>query len=425
MSIPANLVAIVVTSAVLTAGSVVSAEAADWPRFHGPNGDNISTETGLLKEWPDDGPQLIWTAKGIGDGYASVSLADGVIYTAGNIDDNTVITAMDLDGKINWQAECGKAWTKGPGGVRATPTIDGDRLYYENPYGDVVCMHVADGKKIWEVNILDEFDAKNIIWALSESVVIDGDNAICCPFGKKASVVALDKKTGNVVWAAECTDEKAGEKGGEKTGYATVSIVEFAGRRMVLAMSGKALVGVDADNGEVLFHYPHETKYDVNATTPIFNDGMVFITSGYGAGSEMVKLTASDGKITAKQEWESKDLDNHHGGVILLNGYLYGADMKRSWRCLDWKTGRTMYTDPGVGKGALTCADGMLYTQAENEKNRTVGLVKPTPDGHDLISRFTFPEGGKGRVWAHPVVCGGRLYIRHGDKLYAYNVQAK
>ena len=425
MSSRLRFVAAIVTCSLLITATMASAEVPYWPVFHGPNGDNISTETGLLKVWPQGGPPLIWTAEGIGAGYASVSLADGVIYTAGNVDDNTMITAIDLDGKTKWQAECGKAWTKGPAGTRATPTIDGDRLYYENPYGDVVCMDVAGGKRIWEINILDEFDGANIIWALSESIVIDGDNAICCPFGKKASVVALDKNTGKVAWAAESTDAKAGEKGGEKAGYATVSIVEFAGRRMILAMSGKALVGVDADNGELLFHYKHETKYDVNATQPIFNDGMVFITSGYGAGSEMVKLTASGDKITAQQEWESKDLDNHHGGVIFLDGYLYGADMKRSWRCLDWKTGRTMYTDAGVGKGAITCADGMLYTQCEDEKKRTVGLVKPTPDGHQLVSRFTFPEGGKGPVWAHPVVCGGRLYIRHGDKLYVYNVKAK
>ena len=415
-----RLVAAIVTCSVLAAGTMASAETPSWPVFHGPNGDNISTETGLLKEWPEDGPPLVWTAEGIGEGYASVSLAGGVIYTAGNIEDNTVITAMDLDGKTKWQAECGKAWKAGPKGTRATPTIDGDRLYYENPYGDVVCMDVAGGKKIWEINILDQFDGRNPIWALSESVVIDGDNAICCPFGKKASVVALDKKTGQVVWAAESTDEK----GGEKAGYATISIVKFAGRRMILAMSGKALVGVDAGNGQLLFRYEHETKHDVNATQPIFKDGMVFITSGYGSGSEMVKLTASGGKITAEQAWENKDLDNHHGDVILLDGYLYGADMKRNWICLDWETGQTKYSDPGVGKGALTAADGMLYTQAENEKNRTVGLVKPTPKGHQLVSQFTFPEGGNGRVWAHPVVCAGHLYIRHGNKLYAFNVKA-
>jgi outer membrane protein assembly factor BamB len=412
---PTKLAAIV-TCSVLTVGTVALAEAPSWPVFHGPNGDNISTETGLLKTWPEDGPPLAWTAEGIGDGFASASLAGGVIYTAGNVEDHTVVTAMDLDGKIKWQAECGKAWTRGPAGTRATPTIDGDRLYYENPYGDVVCLDVAGGKKIWEINILDEFDGKNIIWALSESLVIDGDNVICCPFGKKASVVALNKKTGRVAWTAEGT--------GDKAGYATVSIVKFAGRRMILAMSGKALVGVDADKGKLLFRYEHKTKHDVNATQPIFNDGMVFITSGYGAGSEMVKLTASGGKITAQQAWENKDMDNHHGGVILLDGYLYGSAMKRNWICLDWKTGQTKYSDGGVGKGAVTCADGMLYTQAENQKNRTVGLVRPTPEGHQLVSQFAFPEGGKGRVWAHPVVCGGRLYIRHGDKLFAFNVKA-
>jgi outer membrane protein assembly factor BamB len=386
--------------------------ASDWPQFHGPRGDNISTETGLLKQWPEGGPPLVWTAKGLGDGFASVSVANGLIYTAGNAEDKTVITALDMDGEVVWQSPCGEGWTKSFPGVRATPTIDGDRLYYETPLGDVVCLNAKTGEQLWGLNILDKFAAQNITWALSESVVIDGDHAICCPFGDKASIVALDKMTGETVWAAEGV--------GDKAGYATATIAEFAGIRMILAMSGKALVGVNADNGDLLFRYEHLTKYDVNALKPIYSDGRIFISSGYKAGSEMVQLTAADGKISAEQAWQSMDMDNHHGGVILLDGYLYGADSSRNWVCFDWESGETMYSETGVGKGSLTCADGMLYTFAES--GRKVGLVKPTPAGHQIVSEFEIPEGGKGKSWAHPVISDGRLYLRHGDLLFAYNV---
>ncbi|MFW6171867.1 MAG: PQQ-binding-like beta-propeller repeat protein [Planctomycetota bacterium] len=397
----------------LSAARPTMAAAPYWPRFHGPAGDNKSPATGLLKEWPEGGPELVWTAEGLGEGFASVSLAHGNIYTAGNIDEQTVVMALDLDGRKVWQTACGEAWTKSHSGTRSTPTIDGDRLYYETPLGDLVCLNAHTGQRIWGLNILDQFAGKNIRWALAESPVVDGDLLICCPFGDLGSVVALNKKTGKTVWAAESV--------GDRAGYATPAIAEFAGRRMVLTMSSKALVGVDISNGDLLFRHEHITRYDVNALTPICVDGHVFISSGYGSGSELVKLTATEGRITAEQVWENKDLDNHHGGVVLLDGHVYGADFRRYWLCLDWETGQTEYQERGVGKGSLTYADGMLYTLSE--KRGTVGLVKPTPAEHKLVSEFTIPEGGEGPVWAHPVVCDGRLYIRHGDLLFAFDVK--
>ncbi len=391
-----------------------SATAADpyWPCFHGAAGDNISTDTNLLKQWPEDGPELIWTAKGIGTGYSTVSLAHGLIFTAGNIDGESVVTALDLDGKMVWQAECGKAWTKDYPGTRGTPTIDGDQLYYETPRGDLVCLNAKSGKEIWNLNILERFAATNIKWALAESVKIDGDLLICCPFGKKGSIVALDKRTGETVWAAESVDDKAA--------YATPTIAQFDGRRIVLTMSSKALLGVDGTDGKLLFRYEHITKYDVNALKPICVDGYVFISSGYGSGSEMVRLTTAGDTITAKQVWASKEMDNHHGGVILWDGYIYGSSSRGKWVCFDWKTGKTMYAERGVGKGSLTFADGLLYILSES--GRKMGLVKPTPEGHEIISQFKIPTGGEGKSWAHPVVCGGRLYVRHGDLLFAFNV---
>ncbi|MGQ9574177.1 MAG: PQQ-binding-like beta-propeller repeat protein [Thermoguttaceae bacterium] len=386
-----------------------------WPRFHGPNGDNICHEIGLLKKWSDDGPQLLWKAKGIGEGYAGVSLAHGLIYTCGNLDEKTMITALDLDGNIKWQVPNGPAWTGDYPGTRGTPTIDGDWLYHESPLGEVICLDARTGQKLWGLNILKEFDAENITWALAESLLIDGQRVICCPGGNRASVAALDKLTGKTIWTARPT--------GDKAAYATPALAEYQGLRMILAMTQNALIGVNADSGDLLFRHEHRTSWDVNATTPIFHDGQIFITSGYGSGSEMLKLKVEGQEASVEVLWQSKELDNHHGGVLLLDGYLYGAAHNRNrggWVCLEWKTGKKMYAERGVGKGSLTCANGMLYTLSENGD---VGLVKATPTRHELISKFRLPKGGKGPTWAHPVVCGGTLYIRHGDLLYAYDVR--
>jgi outer membrane protein assembly factor BamB len=346
-----------------------------------------------------------------------VTLDGGRIYTAGNLEDQTVVLALDLDGKILWQAKCGKAWTGGPGGTRATPTLDGDRVYYETPFGDVVCLKAENGEQIWSVNILQEFKSQNITWALSESVMVDGDRVLCLPGGPEVSMVALDKLTGKTVW-------KAPGASGDLAGYASPSLVEYGGLRLVLTMTNQAVIGVEADKGELLFRFPHKTNYDVNATNTIFRDGWVFISSGYGTtGSVMLKLQVNGAKVDVEKVWESRELDNHHGGVILVDEYLYGAAHNFNngkWICLDWKTGAMKYAERGVGKGSLTYADGMLYTVSEN---RAVGLVPATSAEHKVVSEFKTPAGPEGPTWAHPVVCGGRLYIRHDDKLYAYDVK--
>jgi outer membrane protein assembly factor BamB len=391
--------------------------AACWPCFHGPKGDNISPEIGLLKKWPKEGPKLLRTCKGIGEGFGSPSIAAGLIYVSGTVDDKATITALDLDGNIQWQVPAGDTWTGNYPGTRGTPTIDGERLYHESPMGQVVCLNAKTGKEIWRVDILKEFDAKNITWGLAESVLIDGDRVICSPGGKKASVVALDKNTGKTVWAAKST--------GELANYATPVLAEYQGLRMVLTMIQKALIGVNADNGDLLFRHKHETRFDINATSPILHDGRIFITSGYGSGSEMLKLTVDGKKASVERVWQSKDLDNHHGGVILLDDYLYGAAHQSEggrWICLAWSDGATKYADKGVGKGSLTCADGMLYCWSEQGR---VGLVSATPQKYDLISSFTVAKGGDGPTWAHPVVCGGRLYLRHGNMLHVYDVRTE
>jgi outer membrane protein assembly factor BamB len=403
-------------------GEAVSAKnpvQPSWPRFHGPNQDNISTDTGLLRQWPKDGPPLAWTAKGLGEGFADVTISDGLIYTAGNVDDKMTITALDMDGHARWHVDNGEACKKQYPGSRGTPTIDGERLYHESPSGRLVCLNAKTGKRIWSVNILDEFKGKQITWALAESVLIDGNHVICCPGGPETAVAALDKRTGKTVWKSPSAE-------GDLAGYASPSLAVCQGLRIVLTMTNKSLIGVNADNGNLLFRFAHPTAWEVNALMPIYRDGHIFISSGYGtSASVLLKLNVDGKKAKVEEVWRSKDLDSHHEGVVMLDGYIYGSahqSGKGKWVCLDWKTGKTMWAKKGIGKGAVTCADGLLYGINEN---RTVGLIKPSPEKYELVSEFDIPKDGKGKTWAHPVVCGGRLYIRHGDFLYAYDVKTK
>lgn len=393
----------------------VAADGPSWTRFHGPNQDNQSTDTGLLSQWPEGGPELLWTAQGVGYGYSSVTIADGRIFTSGNMDDRSVVTALDAaDGQILWQTPNGKAWKKSHPGTRGTPTIDGDRVYDESPLGELVCLDAASGKRVWGRNILDDFQGKNIFWALSESVLIDGDRVVCCP-GGKTCMVALDKQTGDVVWKAPSA--------GEPPGYATPTLAEYRGLRMIITLSLKSMIGVNADTGELLWQVKHESLHDENVLQPVYHDGHVFVSS-LKIGSVKWKINVDGQKASIEEVWRSDQMDNHHDSVILLDGYLYGSSAIRNsgkWICLDWNTGQMQYAARGVGKGTVTYADGMLYTLSER---RVIGLVKPTPTAHQIISRFELPPQGEGPTWAHPVVCGGRLYLRHGDFLYVYNVKA-
>ncbi len=396
---------------------LVTAPAAggDWPQFHGPRRDNISTETGLLKRWPEGGPKLLWTARGLGHGFSSVSMAGGRIFTAGNIADQTVVTALDTGGKTQWQAKCGGAWTRRGllPGTRGTPTLDGDRVYYETPLGDLACLDANSGRKLWGLNILRRFGGKNIHWALSESVLVDGDRLICSPGGPEAGVVALDKRTGEVVWKCRT---------GDQAGYASPVLVEQGGLRIILTLTLKAMVGVNADTGKLLWRVKHLSYADENVLRPIYHDGHVFVST-VAAGSRKWKISVQGKTASVQEVWRNKHMDNHHGGVVLLDGYLYGSSCaynRNKWLCLDWQTGRAMYVAAGVGKGSLTVADGMLYILGERG---TMGLVTPSPRSHTVVSRFEPPTGGKGPWWAHPVVSAGRLYVRHSDFLYAYEVR--
>ncbi len=385
-----------------------------WPQFHGPFRDNISRETPLADAWPEEGPPLIWKASGLGHGFSSVAVGRGIICTAGNVGDQTIVTALDEQGRVKWRAPNGPAWKRDFPGTRSTPTIDGDRVYHQSPLGSLACFETKSGRELWRINVLRKFHSKPNKWGLAESVLVDGNRVISTPGGPETCVVAFDKYTGKLLWKSPTTNELAG--------YASPILAEYKGLRIIITLTAKALVGINAETGDLLWHVPHKSYADENIMMPIFHEGCVFIST-LVAGSVKWKLEARGGKVQIKELWRTKELDNHHGGVVLLKGYLYGTSTVRNakkWVCLDWRTGKVLYAVRGVGKGSLTCADGKLYTLSIDRK---VGLVHPSPQNFRLVSTFEIPKGGKGRSWAHPVVCNGRLYIRHGEFLYVYNVK--
>ena len=394
--------------------------AADWPMFHGPEGKNRSPETGLLTVWPEGGPKLIWRAEGIGEtisGYSTVSIKDGRLFTTGNRQERSIVYCLDLDGKKLWEYDNGPAWLGSYPGTRSTPTIDGHYVYDFSPHGELVCLTI-DGKKVWSRNVMTDFEAENIIWALSESIRIDGDRLYCAPGGKKGSFVALDKRTGETIWATPWL--------GEKTSYACPTIVERNGRRLIVTTYAKGMFGVDATNGELLFRFRHEQQHDINCTRLLDHDDHLLLTN-VDAGAVLLKLSdEEDGKIGLKEVWRNKDLDNLHDSVLLLDGFLYTSSYRYRggmFMCVDWKSGETRYSNGrDVGKGAFTWAEGLIYFMSEKGD---VLLIRPNPEKYDVVSRFNLPDAWDVHTWAHPVVCGKRLYIRNDTVLYCYDIEKK
>ncbi len=304
-------------------------ESHDWPQFHGPERDNISRETGLAKSWPEKGPPLLWTAKALGHGFSSVSIGGGIICTAGNIGENTVVTALAMSGKVLWRTGNGKAWTGSYPGSRGTPTIDGAHVYHQNPLGNIVCLKADTGKIVWEKDILTRVRSKSSKWALAESLLIDGDLLISTPGGPETCMAALDKKTGAIVWTAPSVNELAG--------YSSPLLVEFEDMRIVVTLTAKGIIGVNIENGDLLWHVKHESYADENVVLPIHHEGEIFIST-IQAGSVKWKLVKREGKVGLEEVWRTKELDNHHGGVLLLDGYLYGTSLFKNrdqWVCLD------------------------------------------------------------------------------------------
>lgn len=391
--------------------------AADWPQWRGPQRDDISQETGLLKQWPAGGPKLAWKATGLGGGFAGLAVVGDTLYTMGDIQGKEYALALDLKTqKILWSTELGPEYKNPNGsGPRCTPTVEGGMVYVLTPQADLVCLQADGGKEVWRKNLLKDFGGKLMSgWGYSESPLVDGDNVVCTPGGSKGSVVALNKKTGEKVWqSAEITDQAS---------YSSLLPVVYGGARQFIQLSDKSIYAVAADSGKLLWRAPCKGKVAV-ITTPVFKDGIVFATSGYGTGCNAFKVTAEGGAFKAEEIYANKEMANHHGGVVLIGDYIYGySDLGKKLRCMELKTGKVVWENPSVGKCSLTCADGMLYARAEAGAG-TVALVAASPEGYKEAGRFDQPDRTRQNSWVHPVVANGMLFLRDQDLLLGYSVK--
>jgi len=401
-----------IITAILLVLSHTAFSEGNWPNFNGPKYNNMSEEKGLLKSWPAEGPKLLWTFDKAGKGYSGVSMAEGTIYIAGDFEEDSKVMALDMDGKLKWETAAGIPWNGSYPGSRSTPTYNDGMVYYLNGNGEITALDAKNGEVVWSALISMKMKGRRGNWGYAESLIVDGDNLLVLPGGEKILMAALNKKTGEKVWTTPNSLN-------EVASYSTPNIVEFEGKRQILTMTQKSVVSIDAKTGELLWSAPHKTTYDVNATSPVFYNGLVFVTSGYGIGSDCYEI--EKGGRSVKKVWTTKSLDNHHGGVVALNGYVYGSG-ERSWFCIDLKTGKDIWEDNGVGKGSLTYADGMLYTLSERGK---AALVEAKTDKYQKAGSFQLPKTVADPFWAHPVVAGGRLYIRHDQNLYVYDVKEK
>jgi len=397
--------------------SGLKSQPAEWPCFHGADRTNKSNETGLLKTWPEGGPSLLFTMSGLGEGFNSTAIAGGMIFTAGKTGDQSWIYAFDMNGKQIWKKPSGDpwrvtvSWASSYNGPRSTPTYDKGIIYHLSESGKLAAYRAKDGSTVWTRDLLKDFVAEMPMYGYSESVMIDGENLYVRPGGQKGYQACLDKKTGKTIWATTGI--------GGDYGYSSTIISDFEGFHQVIGSSNTCYYSMDAKTGKILWIADFMNKYEINCTDPIVNNEYVLFTSGEGKGTTLYRQKKTGSGLTVEKVWETSLMDNYFAGIMLHNGYIYGCgNDSRGWFCLDFKTGKQMWKTNG--EGSLTYADGMLYLY---DVRGNMKLVKASPEKFEVSGEFKTPKGGDGPYWAHPVVCGGRLYLRHADKIFVYKIK--
>ncbi|MBX9580003.1 MAG: PQQ-like beta-propeller repeat protein [Gemmataceae bacterium] len=409
-----------VVSSLAVGLAALVASADDWPQWRGPNRDGVSKETGLLKEWPKDGPPVRWKRADLGEGYSTPSVAAGRVYLQTNKGGDEFVVALDeKTGADVWAAKIGGVgqnrgmnWP----GTRSTPTVDGDRVYGLASDGELTCLG-TDGKPRWHKSLVKDFGGRvgtdKMSWAYSESVLVDGDVVVCTPGGDEATLVALNKRTGDVVW-------KCPVPGGDAAEYASVMPVDAGGKKQYVQFLRKGVVGVDAKTGKFLWRYAKTVDQSANMLTPVVLGNKVF-TAGGRTGGGLVELTVEGDGVTAKEVYFDKALAAGIGGAVLVGGHLYGATAQVVF-CAEFGTGKVLWTDRSVGAAAVCAADGRVYLRGQKGE---VALIEPTPAEYREKGRFTQPDPGPKPTWPHPVVANGGLYLRAWNALLCYDVKAK
>jgi outer membrane protein assembly factor BamB len=395
----------------------------DWPQWRGPERSGVSRETGLMKQWPSSGPAAQWSANGLGAGYGAVAVKGTQVFVQGLKNRQSVVTSLGrADGKVQWTRPIGSGQENDRGsGPRSTPTVDGDRVFVLTETGDLAALRAQDGTIVWQRNVLREFNAPNIEWLLSESPLVDGDKVIVTPGGRNAGMVALEKTTGKTIWTAKELSDEAGYASPIVADVQGVRIVaDVQGVRTVMTLTSAAGVGVRASDGKLMWRNRSAANGTANAATPVFANNSVFYTSSYGQGAALLSLTAQGGDVRAQEVYFTRDMQNHHGGVIAIGTTLYGFH-NSILAAMDMPTGKTLWRNRSVGKGALTYADGLFYILSEDN---VMGLAEATPTGYKEHGRFSVTDQGF-PSWAHPVVAGGRLYVRNQGTLATYDIRGK
>lgn len=398
--------------------------AANWPQFRGAARDNVAADKGLLKQWPEDGPELIWTGRGLGEGYSSVVIDEGRVYATGDRKDGEYLVCLDdKNGSEIWSRRIGEAWRDG--GSRSTPATDGELVFALTPHGDLVCVAATDGGEVWKRNLSKEFGGRMMSgWGYSESLLVDGERILCTPGADGAALAALDRNAGRTIWRA-----KVDNCGG--AGYSSIVNCRAGGVEQYVTVLGRTggAVGVQAADGKLLWRHVGVAGGTANVPTPIVRGDYVFYTTGYeDGGSALLKIVATGDELETEEVWHksASELRNHHGGVVLVGDYLYGGHGQNQGLpfCVNFETGENTWPKkrgPGEGSAAVTYADGRLYFRYQNG---VMALVDTDPTELKIVSTFKIPDGST-PSWAHPVVVGGRLFLRDKDRLLCYDVRSK
>ncbi len=392
---------------------------SDWRM---ENRKGVSSETGLLKSWPEEGPELLWTFNELKSGYSSPTFGENSIFITGRKDTMDILYSLDMEGKLLWSVPMGRAWNGSFPDSRVTATVEENRVYTCSGLGDLACINANEGDMIWSYKASEIHQGTYGRWGISEALLIDGDMVFFTPGGEETTTIALNKNTGELIWKTKSI--------GDQPTYVSPVLVEYAGYKMLINTTMNFVFGVDVSKGDILWKFEQvlpenfNTSWEViKCVTHLFNEGKVYITTGYDVGAFMIRI-AEDGK-NAELVWTDSVLDVHHGGVVLLDGYIYGSNWLNNgngnWCCIDWETGEKKWEEHWNCKGSIIAAEGMLYIY--DEKRGNVGLVNASPEKFDLVSSFQVVKGKNGPHWAHPVIHKGVLYLRHNNVLMAYNIK--
>jgi len=397
---------------ILFAVLYISVSAQDVAQWRGPNRNGIYNETGLMRTWPDGGPKMLWHFEGLGEGHTSAAVTTTGIFTTGMIDGRGFVFAFDLKGNLKWKKEYGPEWTESHFGVRSTPLVINDKLYIMSSFGNLFCMKTSNGDFIWTVDTFKDYGGRNITWGVTENLLYDGDILYCAPGGPDAAVIAVDRNTGKLKWKSKGK--------GEKSAYCSPLLVTLPNRKLLVTMMETSIQGFDAVSGQLLWNFDHSTRPNVSPNLPVFINGYLYCTYGYGLGGVMLKVAPDGSSVT--EVWKNAFLDPKIGGVVVLNGRIYGGgDRNRKLFCLDWNTGKEIYSLNQLAPCNIIANDGLLYIYSERG---TVSLVEPGASGFNIISTFTVPLG-EGTHWAHLVIHNKKLYVRHGTALMVYDIAGK